>query len=1347
MGEPSIDNKIKVTLFKGIGKTLTTGFLVFALIPITLIGVISYLEAHKSLEWEIQKGLVSATESKTREITTYFDNMLSQLRSQSTMEKNAELLSQLIVAYEGSRKTLSEFIKSYQWAIIVDQLSEDIKWYAREFVYYDVFLITNNGNLIFTVSGERNLGTNILSEDSKFAAAFKRTMLTGKLSFSDYERYEPSGNHVFGFIIAPVIDLEGVRIGAMAFQFLIDPITRIMRSGIKLGDTANVYLVGPGMTLRSKLLTDDSRQLIDEKIVTFQTAKLQRQLDDGIAIEDMQEEVSLYTGPLGDSVLGIHRDFMVENINFSVIAEINEAEAFKNVFTLRMTILLLGVIIGVVAIGFTVIIVRRLIKPIIQLSTQVKQVEQGNYSEIAHISANNEIGDLATSFNTMVEALSVNEKENALKEWFMTGQMELNNVIRGKQDLTEICRDIITFLAKYLNSHIGAFYLTNKNGRLKLTGTYAFSIRKHLANEFDFGEGLVGQAALEKERIQLMKVPADYITVQSGLGESVPQHIVVTPIVSDNSVLGVLELGSLAALDDKALEFLDLVSDHISVSLQTVLAQIRVQELLEQSQTQTEELETQQEELRLANQSLEKQTNALKSSESVLQEQQEELRQTNEGLEEQTQLLTEQKNAITDKNRELEETRNEIEKKARDLDIASRYKSEFLANMSHELRTPLNSILLLSKHLSDNKEKNLSPKQIECASTVHTSGNELLSLINEVLDLAKVESGKMILESDDIDIKEIADSMERNFRPVSENKGISFDITIAKDVPKSICTDYQRVSQILKNLLSNAFKFTEKGGIKLDICLKDSAAPIIFMVKDTGSGIAEDKLETVFHAFKQADGSTSRKYGGTGLGLSISRELAHILGGTLEVTSTFGEGSIFTLSLPKVIDIKDETEKVVGNAGNVPASFSESLSKPSPLKLSESFPGKTTKPQKYVEDDRKTISKESRSVLIIEDDPVFAKILRDSAREKGFKTLVAESGEAGLQLTDLFSPNGIILDMGLPGMNGKTVLFRLKDNLATRHIPVHIISGSDKTAEPLHMGAVGYLTKPVTMEAMNDVFGRIEKALSKRVKKVLVVEDNKEMQIQITALIGDDTVKVIAVSSGEAAKKCLLTEDIDCIILDLGLPDMSGKDFLSDLRKNNVSDIPVIIHTAKELDPSETALLDKFSGTIVIKDGKSEEKLIDDICLFLHRVEEDLPEDKKEMIRKLHDRETVLKNKKILIVDDDMRNVFSLISILEVNDMNTIAAKNGLEALEKLKEFSDIDLVLMDIMMPEMDGYEATKEIRKMNTKISKIPIIALTAKAMKGDRSKCIEAGASDYLSKPVDADKLFSMLRVWLY
>ena len=438
---------------------------------------------------------------------------------------------------------------------------------------------------------------------------------------------------------------------------------------------------------------------------------------------------------------------------------------------------------------------------------------------------------------------------------------------------------------------------------------------------------------------------------------------------------------------------------------------------------------------------------------------------------------------------------------------------------------------------------------------------------------------------------------------------------------------------------------------------------------------------------------------------------------------------------------------MVGNAGNVPASFSESLSKPSPLKLSESFPGKTTKPQKYVEDDRKTISKESRSVLIIEDDPVFAKILRDSAREKGFKTLVAESGEAGLQLTDLFSPNGIILDMGLPGMNGKTVLFRLKDNLATRHIPVHIISGSDKTAEPLHMGAVGYLTKPVTMEAMNDVFGRIEKALSKRVKKVLVVEDNKEMQIQITALIGDDTVKVIAVSSGEAAKKCLLTEDIDCIILDLGLPDMSGKDFLSDLRKNNVSDIPVIIHTAKELDPSETALLDKFSGTIVIKDGKSEEKLIDDICLFLHRVEEDLPEDKKEMIRKLHDRETVLKNKKILIVDDDMRNVFSLISILEVNDMNTIAAKNGLEALEKLKEFSDIDLVLMDIMMPEMDGYEATKEIRKMNTKISKIPIIALTAKAMKGDRSKCIEAGASDYLSKPVDADKLFSMLRVWLY
>jgi CheY-like chemotaxis protein len=954
---------------------------------------------------------------------------------------------------------------------------------------------------------------------------------------------------------------------------------------------------------------------------------------------------------------------------------------------------------------------------------------------------------LAQSFNRMVRVLKENQEENSLKEWILTGQMELSAVMRDNLDLPELCRDIVTFLAGYLNAEIGAIYITGDDQRLRLTGSYALSTRKRFSNEFDFGQGVVGQAALGQERILLTQVPEDYVAVSSGLGETTPRAIVVKPFVRDHQVLGVIELGALDSFSEKALEFLDLVSESIAVGVQTLLVHNRVQDLLEKSQTQTGELEGQQEELRKANESLERQTEALIKSEANLQAQQEELRQTNEELEEQTRLLEKQKNSISSKNSELERTRREIEQKAEDLQITSRYKSEFLANMSHELRTPLNSILLLSKHLSNNKDGNLTEKQVECASTVHISGNELLNLINDVLDLAKVESGKMILEPEHTAIKDMVGAMESNFRPVAQNKGIEFDIQIAEGAPETILTDSQRLAQILKNLLSNAFKFTEKGSVTLEICYRDSALPVTFMVKDTGTGIPKDKLETVFQAFNQVDGSTNRKYGGTGLGLSISRELVRALGGTIEVSSTLGRGSVFTLSLPETLDSKKDSD----HAG--PAALAQASADPGApadtATVSPAAPEEAPPDREDVPDDRKTLTKESRSILIIEDDPRFARILRDAAREKGFKVLLAESGEIGLHLTNLHAPDGIILDMGLPGMDGKTVLFRLKDDLATRHIPVHIISASDMTTEPLRMGAVGYLTKPVTMEAIDGVFTRIERVISKKVKKVLVVEDNEVTRRLIAELVGNGTVKTVAASTGSEARTLLRKDDFDCIILDLGLPDMSGMDLLRELRKEEEFHTPVIIHTARDLTGEEKAVLEGFSDSIVIKDAKSREKLLDNTCLFLHRVEADLPEKKKEMIRRLHDRESILENKKILIVDDDMRNVFALISILQDKGINTVAAENGKEALSRLGENPDTDLVLMDIMMPEMDGYTAMREIRNPQSKIQNhdLPVIALTAKAMKGDRAKCIEAGASDYLSKPVDADKLLSMLRVWLY
>ncbi|MBU2648395.1 response regulator [bacterium] len=1353
MRQRSAKESVKVKLTSGLGRMLVVSFLVFALFPLILISLVSYKNTHDSLDQEIRGALGIAARLKTREISAYFDNMLNQLRFQSEAATNSKLLAELTAAQQAFGKSPQEFVKSDEWSRIVNKGAGDLKKFSRSFNYRDILLITINGDILFSVAGENDLGTNLFAgpaRSSKFAAACRRTLETGALSFSDYEHYFVKGAYVSGFLTALVVDQKGERIGFLAFQFPIDPISHIMEGGHEFGKTAQIYLVGPDLTLRSRLELDKTKKLIDDPILTDQTAKMKNQSAEVFADGANLEKAFVYRGPLGRTVLGISHDFPIENVVFTAIAEIEEREAFAAFYNVRL-IMLLSVGLTVIAVLlFVVFIVRRIVKPIIQLSLVANRVAAGDFSQVVKIKAENEIGDLSSSFHTMIAALRKNRAENKTKEWFQNGLMEMNDIMRGYQDLTSLSRRIITYLSNYLDAEIGAFYITNKKGRLQMIGSYAFTRRKLIVNEVEFGQGLVGQAALEKERILLTRVPDDYITIQSGLGETVPRTIVVKPFIRDNAVLGVIELGKLEPFSARDLDFLDAVSENIAAGIQTILAHIRVQELLEQSQTQAEELETQQEELRQTNETLEKQAEALKRSEATLQLQQEELRQTNEELEEQANLLEEQKNSVDQKNTELEKTRREMEQKAKDLDIASRYKSEFLANMSHELRTPLNSILLLSKHLSDNKENNLTEKQVECAATVHTSGNELLNLINEVLDLSKVEAGKMILEPEDVKLTDITGVMERNFRPVAENKGLALNIHITEGCPESIRTDAQRVSQILKNLLSNALKFTQTGGISLEIKRRIPDQSIDFIVTDSGPGIPEDKQEIVFQAFRQADGSTSRQFGGTGLGLSISRELAGFLGGSLSLSSTLGKGSVFTLNLPESIEQHSAPTTGRGVPEPLPESglnVATTNSDKGLRALARHASEKVSPDAEYLPDDRKTVNRDSKSILIIEDDPTFAKILRDTARERGFKALVAESGEAGLHLADFYTPDGIVLDMGLPGMDGRSVLFRLKDNLATRHIPVHIVSASDRTHEPMHMGAVGYLTKPVTMEAVDSAFSRIENVFSKKVKKVLVVEDDVTVCEMITNLVGDSKVKTITASTGREARSLLNKDSFDCMILDLGLPDMNALDLLNELRRESDFQLPVIIYTARDLTPQERAELDGLADSIVIKDTKSQEKLLDETCLFLHRVEADLPENKREMLKLIHNRDSILRDKKILIVDDDMRNVFALIAILEDKGVKTLVAENGRAALAELGSNADTDLVLMDIMMPEMDGYQAMQEIRNLNSKIARIPIIALTAKAMKGDRTKCIEAGASDYLSKPVDADKLLSMLRVWLY
>ena len=937
------------------------------------------------------------------------------------------------------------------------------------------------------------------------------------------------------------------------------------------------------------------------------------------------------------------------------------------------------------------------------------------------------------------------------RNWVQTGESEFNDLIRGDQNIDILGRNMIAFLCKYINAYVGVLYLWDeKKQMLKLRASYAYKKRKELSGEIRPGEGIAGQAALEKQAILLRNVPEDYVQINSGIGSGKPRNVLVSPFLFDGELKGVIELGSFHEFSDPEMEFIETIVRHIGVVVNTAQARTRMENLLLQTQTQAEELQVQQEELRQANEELEEQTRALKNSESNLQQQQEELRVINEELEERTHDLEAQRDDIEKKNQALRDAHREIELKARDLEIASKYKSEFLANMSHELRTPLNSILILSQLLSDNRDGRLSQKQQEFAETIHSSGSDLLSLINDILDLSKVEAGKVDMVIEEMSLEELGNDVRRTFEQVAEHKGLNLNVEMEKEVPPVIHTDVKRVWQIMKNLLSNAFKFTEKGGVTLSMYRPepDTVFPVsgltpentvAFAVTDTGIGIPRDKHGLIFQAFQQADGTTSRKYGGTGLGLSISREFAKALGGEIQVESEPDKGSSFILFLP------ENPERFMEK--NIPKKAESPARPPAVQDRKPSLPNLHDPHPEFVKDDRRHIRKGDKSLLIIEDDPNFCRVLLELGHERDFRVLVAEDGETGLHFADFYRPSGIILDIALPGIDGWSVMERLKENPELRHIPVHFISVTDRPLDALRMGAVGFLTKPVSMEMLDEVFCRIENIVARPVKKLLVVEDDEVQKKSIMEFVSGGDVEVAAVNTGQAAYEYLHRETVDCMILDLGLGDMSGYDLLAKIRKNKeFSRIPVIVYTGRDISREEESLLQKYADSIIVKGVRSPERLLDETALFLHRMAAALPIEKSKMISEGQDREDIFRDKKILIVDDDMRNVFALASVLEEKGMRIMEARNGRESLEKLDQHTDTDLVIMDIMMPEMDGYEAIGRIRE-DSRFKKLPIIALTAKAMKGDKNRCVEAGANDYLAKPVDTDKLLSLLRVWLY
>ncbi|KQX50185.1 MULTISPECIES: HAMP domain-containing protein [unclassified Ensifer] len=963
------------------------------------------------------------------------------------------------------------------------------------------------------------------------------------------------------------------------------------------------------------------------------------------------------------------------------------------------------------------------------LTTQVRAIAEvatavtkGDLTRSIQVEARGEVAELKDNINTMIGNLRLTTERNTEQDWLKTNLARFTNMLQGQRDLTLVGRMLLSELAALVGAHQGVIYKVDSDERrstLSLLSTYAHGIDATHPARLDFGQGLIGQCASDARRILITNLPDNVVPISSGVFSALPKSAIVLPVQFEGQVKAVIELASAGDFTDLQLSFLDQLTTSIGIVLNSIEANMQTEGLLKQSQQLATELQTQQRELQ----------------------------QTNEQLEQKAQQLEERNVEVEGKNQEIEQARRALEEKATELALTSKYKSEFLANMSHELRTPLNSILILGQQLSDNPDGNLSGKQVEFAKTIHGAGTDLLNLISDILDLSKIESGTVSVDAEEIFINNLLEMMSRPFRHEAENRNLSYLVEIGDDVPRSVITDSKRLQQILKNLLSNAFKFTAEGGVTLRVTaategwssdhpsLQHAPSVIAFEVSDTGIGILPEKQRIIFEAFQQADASTSRKYGGTGLGLAISRELANLLGGEIQLRSTPGIGSTFTLFLPLTYIGASTALKSVPAPTNV-------------VQLAEAAAAwRGEKVAEQMDDDRGVIEPGDVVLLIIEDDAHYARVLVDLARDNGFKVLVASRGSDALDLAHEFKPAAISLDIFLPDMLGWTVLSHLKQSAATRHIPVQIISLDEDRQHGLARGAFAFMTKPTTAHSVGKAFSRLRNYAEPRRKRLLLVEDNEAERLSVTALLGDHDIDIASVGSGAEALVALRNDPIDCVVLDLTLPDMTGFEVLEKIRDDDdIVEVPVVVFTGRELSPEEDARLHSMARSVVVKGVESPERLLDETALFLHRVVADMPAAKQTMLEKLHSSDEDLLGEAVLLVDDDARNIFALSSVLERRGMRVLTATTGSEAIEVLQNEPGVAIVLMDIMMPGMDGYETMQVIRS-DSKFRRLPILALTAKAMKGDREKCLEAGASDYLAKPVNTEQLLAALRMWLH
>ena len=1331
-----------------IARKLLLLFMVVAITPLTVAGWISYQRSVALISREVLHHLNGQADFKAWQISRY----LKEKRLDAAILARDPLLVRALRGYAAVFADQGVEGAGYR------ELDGEFKGFFAEYLatlgFHDLLLINRQGDIVFTVAREDDHGTNLATgpwRDTALAAVFAEVRDSGAGAMSAFRPYGPSPGTAYIFFAAPVI-VNNEVIGVAALQMGPDELFDFLNDYTALGDSGEIVLatrVGSEALFVKPLRHDPDAAFTRKNIIGSEAGRpIQHAVMGQTSVRS-----GLYRDYRGIEVIASWQ--YIPEADWGMVVKIDRREAFASVGEVSRLFILLGLATLLAVAVISRLMSHSLARPILELDRAARRMEAGDLAARAAIATGGEIGSLAGAFNHMAASLEKSLAEVRRQNWLQKGLGLLDDRMRGDLTVMDLAGRVVAGVAEYLGMVVGVLHVNRGEDVFVRAAGYCFSPSDEAPAAFKMGEGLVGQAAVEKRLLVVDGVPAGYLRIVSGLGGAEPKSLAILPLVHNDRVVGVLELGALGPVDGRQREFLDRAAAGIAIALHTALARETLSRALERSRHLTGELQRQQEELRVSNEELVEQARRLQASEEELKGQEEELRAANEEMEAQNAILEKRQRELTGKNEELARTQARLAEKARQLEISGRYKSEFLANMSHELRTPLNSLLLLSQDLAANKTRNLTYDQAKAAQIIHDSGNTLLTLINDILDLSKIEAGKMSVTAAVVAIADTARRLESTFRGLMESKGLQFEVEIAPELPASIRTDSQRLEQILGNLLANAFKFTEQGKVTLRFFRPqppDDAGStplagvdlLAVSVSDSGIGIPAEIQQEVFEAFRQADGSISRRYGGTGLGLSISRQLAGLLGGELRLQSAAGQGSVFTLYLPLTSgeprpaavapeEIKDDAARdPAGEKG--PAAAGE--------------PGQPSEPVVATGEELDRTGG-NRAILIIEDDADFAGILKKTCVEHGFDCLHAGSGEEGLATAFRERPAAIILDLNLPGLSGWQVLEGLKTDSATRHIPVHIMSVEEPSSEAFKRGVIGFLSKPVGREELEAVFARIEAMTAGTIRKLLLVEDDEAQRQAVMKLIGNGEVKITAVADGGQALAALGRERFDCLILDLGLPDMTGLELLERARVlPEVAMPPVIVYTAREIGWEEEEKLREHVASIIIKGAeRAPGRLLDETALFLHRVVERLPEYKRRMIAALHDTETMFQGRKILLVDDDMRTLFAIGKALEERGCTVLKAANGKKGLEMLANEPDVDLVLMDIMMPVMDGCEAMREIRRSTAPFRNVPILALTAKAMQEDRRQCMASGANDYLTKPVDMDRLLSLLRVWLY